>query len=43
MNIAINIGQFQIKYQSVAVELSVRNLPSLVKSVFGSVGYLLVG
>ena len=44
MMIPINIGQFQIKYQSVAVELSVRNLPSLVKSVFGwSVGYLLVG
>ena len=44
MMIPINIGQFQIKYRSVAVELSVRNLHSLVKSVFGwSVGYLLVG
>ena len=42
--IPINIDQFQIKYQSVVVELSVRNLLSLVKSVFGwSVGYLLVG
>ena len=42
--IPINIGQFQIKYRSVAVELLVRNFPSLVKSVFGwSVGYLLVG
>jgi len=44
MTIPINIGQFQIKYRSVAVELSVKNLPSLVKFVFGwSVGYLLVG
>ena len=32
MMIPINIGQFQIKCWSVAVELSVRNLPSLVKS-----------
>ena len=40
MMIPINIGQ----YRSVAVELSVKNLPSLVKSVFGwSVGFLLVG
>ena len=44
MMIPINIGQFQIKYRIVAVELLVRNLPSLVKFVFGlSVGYLLVG
>ena len=44
MMIPINIDQFQIKYRSVAVELSVRNLPSLVKFVVGwSVGYLLVG
>ena len=44
MMIPINIDQFQIKYRSVAVELSVINLPSLVKFVFGwSVGYLLVG
>ena len=47
MMIPINIGQFQIKYRSVVVELSVRNLPSLVKSVFWlkcglSIGWVII-
>ena len=47
MMIPINIGQFQIKYRSVAVELSVRNLPFLVKSIFWlrcglSIGWVII-
>ena len=47
MMIPVNIGQFQFKYRSVAVELSIRNLPSLVKFVFGlkcglSIGWVII-
>ena len=47
MMIRINIGQFQIKYRSVAVGLSIRNLPSLVKFIFWlkrrlSIGWVII-